>query len=396
MPTVTPRGTRRLTHAALQVRRMAQYRLDQGRVITRKELTDAARAAIRALELRPSLRLVLWELVSCWGEQTLQDRIIVWPSNERLVDKTGLSERSIRYAVAELGRLKLLVVKDSANGKRYAVRDAAGELVEVFGFDLTPLYSGRGTWREMLAAQDSQREAQRRAFDEITICRRATEAALGALAQHYPAVDRVGLEERLDELRGRTPRRVIAVPVVLDDLVRGYQELRQDAEERFYTAGNGGSDCRHIETSEGPPTWKQGHSGEEEAGEASSPIASVEFHSKTKADPSLALIVDACPALAVWDHPIKTETDLVAAARYVRGSLGAHPSAWEEAVAQLGMVRAAITVAIALQLHEDDVASGANRIRNPGGYFRTLVRLVEAGRFNLHAELLALRRRHMT
>ena len=54
-------GGRRLRHAALAARQLA---LDPGRSISRKELSAAAREAEKALQLRPTLRLVLSELVA--------------------------------------------------------------------------------------------------------------------------------------------------------------------------------------------------------------------------------------------------------------------------------------------------------------------------------------------
>ena len=65
-------GGRRLRHAALAARKLA---LEDGRTVTRKELSAAAREAEKALQLRPTLRLVLSELVACWGEQEW-DRIM--------------------------------------------------------------------------------------------------------------------------------------------------------------------------------------------------------------------------------------------------------------------------------------------------------------------------------
>ena len=87
--------------------------------------------------------------------------------------------------------------------------------------------------------------------------------------------------------------------------------------------------------------------------------------------------------------------DLVAAGRFLRASLGAHPSAWDEAVADIGAIQAATTVMYVLQLYDDDVASGRNRIRNAGGYFRSVVRMIKAGQLDLEAELRTLRRRRM-
>ena len=46
---------------------------------------------------------------------------------------------------------------------------------------------------------------RKRAFDEITICRRATEEALRALAEHFPVVDRSELEEPVKGLQAAHP-----------------------------------------------------------------------------------------------------------------------------------------------------------------------------------------------
>ena len=89
--------------------------------------------------------------------------------------------------------------------------------------------------------------------------------------------------------------------------------------------------------------------------------------------------------------------DIVSAGRYLRASLGAHESAWAEAVEEIGLVRAAIAVIYVLQLYDDDVSNGGeSRIKNPGGYFRALARMVKAGKIDLGVELLAMRRRRMS
>ena len=79
-------GGRRLKHAALAARKLA---LEDGRTVTRKELSAAARDAGKALDLRPAQRAVLSELVACWGEQEWE-RLLVWVGR--------------RYATRFLGR----------------------------------------------------------------------------------------------------------------------------------------------------------------------------------------------------------------------------------------------------------------------------------------------------
>ncbi len=133
-------GGRPLTRAALAGRRRA---LDEGRAVSRRELAGHARDAAKSLALRPSLRQVLEALVAAWGEQPWA-RLLVWPSNERLCEKTGLSERAVRYALRDLVALELIAPKDSANGKRYAIRAPDGSIVDAFGFDLLPVVARLG------------------------------------------------------------------------------------------------------------------------------------------------------------------------------------------------------------------------------------------------------------
>jgi replication initiation protein RepC len=107
------------------------------------------------------------------------------------------------------------------------------------------------------------------------------------------------------------------------------------------------------------------------------------------------LVADACPVISYYGHPIRDAADVVSAGRYLRASLGAHPSTWDEAVRTIGDFSAAAAVIYVLQLYDDDVASGRNRIRNAGGYFRSVVRMISRGDINLQSELLAMRRRKL-
>ncbi|WP_262299271.1 plasmid replication protein RepC [Microvirga sesbaniae] len=375
-------GGRRLRHAALAARKFA---LETGRTVTRKELSASAREAEKALGLSAPQRLVLSQLVACWGELEM-DRLLVWPSNQRLISTTGLSERAVRNAVRALIECQVVIPKDSANGKRYAVRDAAGTVVDAFGFDLTPLYARRGEWMAILSDQRRRKESLKRSFDEITICRRAAEEALSALAQYHPGVDRGGIESGLSLLKARTPRRSgTALP---EGLLDAWKDIRQRAEDAFYQAGCGGTQCRQLEAEKGSPSETCDKGIRVEAPPAD-PIPS-------PGQPLLpALVAEACPVVSACAHPIRDAVDVVAAGRFLRASLGAHPSAWDEAVAAIGAVRAATAVIYVLQLYDDDVSSGRNRIRNPGGYFRSVVRMIEAGRLDLEPELMSLRRRRM-
>ncbi|MBM1172262.1 plasmid replication protein RepC [Microvirga arabica] len=378
-------GGRRLRHAALAARKLA---LEDGRTVTRKELSAAAREASKALDLRPAQRAVLSELVACWGEQEWE-RLLVWPSNDYLMSRTGLTERAIRRILRQLIDLQLIAPKDSPNGKRYAVKDLTGQVVDAFGFDLTPVYARRGDWAVVLMEQKQLREVQKRAFDEVTICRRAAEEALSALAEHFPEVNRSELEDQLKALQARTPiRSRITLPA---DLLDAWQLLRTDVEEAFYEAGKAGLGVLHTNNNNGSPS-EPCNKGFPKKAEA---VRSTE---QTPEHLSPELILEACPTLSDYGQPIGDLADIVSAGRYLRASLGAHESAWAEAVEEVGPVRAAIAVIYVLQLYEDDAAKngGESRIKNPGGYFRALTRMVRAGKIDLAVELLAMRRRRMS
>jgi replication initiation protein RepC len=380
---VASSGGRRLRHAALAARKFV---LESGRSVARKELSAAARDAAKALNLRPAQRAVLSELVACWGEQEW-DRLLVWPSNDYLMSRTGLTERAIRRILRQLVDLGLIAPKDSPNGKRFAVKDLTGQVIDAYGFDLTPVYARRGDWAVRIIEQKQLRETQKRAFDEVTICRRATEEALKALEEHFPAIDCTDLQSQLRALLSRTPARSrMTLPA---DLLEAWQDLRKNAEEIFFETGKAGLGVLHKETDNGSPS-ETCNRGFPKKAERVLPKERPAEHVSPE------LIIEACPILTDYPKPIEDVSDVVAAGRYLRASLGAHESAWNEAVAEIGLIKTAITVIYVLQIYDDDVASGESRIKNPGGYFRAMTRMVKAGRIDLGVELLAMRRRRVS
>ena len=378
---VVSTGGRRLTRAVLAAR---DHCVEKERGVARKELSKAAREAEQALEMRPTLRVVLKELVGCWGEQELDGRLMVWPSNEYLISRTGLSERAVRNALRGLTELEVVAPRDSANGKRFARKNRAGEVIDAFGFDLAPLFARQA---EFVAANDArrrQREQQDHLFDAVTIARRATQEAILALHAHFPEIATDDASDALSELMARTPRRSSMAQI--EPLLDAYQSLRLMVEKRFNEAGNAGTKCRHKETDNGSPSES---CIKRLRGEA-------EVVRETEQPVTLALLLETCPAYADLNVRIRDVSDLVVAGRFLRGSIGAHESAWLEAVDSIGAVKAAAAVLFVLQLHSDEVATGIQRIKNPGGYFRALVRMIADRRFHLDTELHALRRRRMS
>jgi len=216
------------------------------------------------------------------------------------------------------------------------------------------------------------------------------------LPEYYPTrTERQILADRADEIVAAAPAETVielgsGSSAKTHLLLDAWQRLRTQVEEAFYEAGNAGLGVRHSNNNNGSPS-EPCNNGFPKKAEA------VRQSEQTPEHLSPELILEACPTLDDYGEPVRDLADIVSAGRYLRASLGAHESAWAEAVEEIGAVQAAIAVIYTLQLYEDDVAKngGESRIKNPGGYFRALTRMVKAGKIDLAVELLALRRRRM-
>jgi replication initiation protein RepC len=373
-------GGRRVTQALLAAR---DYCVENERGVGRKDLSKAAREAEQAFEFRPTARIVLKELVSCWGEQNFDGRLMVWPSNDHLMSRTGLSERAIRNAIGLLVEMRLIAPRDSANGKRFAIKNQKGEVIDAYGFDLAPLFERQAEFVAINSQKRQKRERRKRLWDTLTIARRAAQEAMVSLLEHEHAKDADALTDDLSALLAATPKR--SVEVDLEGLLDRWQKLRLKIEQSFKSAGYAGISCRHIETDNEIPS----ESCSKGLSRKAEPVRQIERNETI----SLALVQDSCPALSEFGVKVRDISELIAAGKFLRGMIGAHESAWLEATERIGAAKAALTVVYVMQMHADDTASGAHRIRNPGGYFRALTRMIEERRFNLETEFHALNRR---
>lgn len=318
--------------------------------------------------MRPSARHILEYLVGCFRGELIKSLHLVWPSNEFLMEQTGLSERAVRYALKELVQLSVIAPRDSANGKRFAIRSAKGQIVDAFGFDLGPLIQRREEIEARARHIKQERQERKRQLDEVTICRRHVLAVANAL--QTPAL--LAEIERLERL---TPRRDTKMPVTA--ALAMWRSLKEEA-DRLHITAFGGKNSRHIEDNNDSPDQSCSNGkGEYEGGGAAISITDV---------------VDACPdAIAYADDGYSNLVELSATAGRLRGGLGVHESAWSEALGSLGL-QAGVAFFVTLQHYDRDQARKA-QIKNFGGYFRAFVRKVAAGQLDLKQEIAALKYR---
>lgn len=336
-----------------------------------KDLFKAAKLAAKALNLRPGACFVLDQLVGCYGGEKIGGRYLVWPANEFLMERTRLSERGVRYSIRTLIDDGVITTKESANGKRFAIRSKTGQIHDAYGLDLTPLLARLEEFERRCEEIQAAAEHRRRQFDEITICRRSTLEMLNTDWFAETPVD--DLQSEFDRLMTLTPRRdSFASP---DAALAAWRALHEVTQARYDTAC-GGNSSRLIEDNKDAPD-QSCNNGMDENG-----VARVEV--------TLVDVLAACPDAVAYATDVRTERDLIRAAGTLRGAFGTHESAWHEAIDMLGASRAAVAFFVVLQRHAED---NGEKIKNFGGYFRAYVRMIEQGRVDLGDEVRGMRRR---
>ena len=132
---------------------------------------------------------VLSALLSCHKETELRasDNLVVFPSNKELARRAhGISEPTLRRALAQLVAARLLARRDSPNGKRYARRGVGGDITRVFGFDLRPLLARAADIALMAEDVAAERREMADLRERITLTRRDIVKSF-ALAQETDA-----------------------------------------------------------------------------------------------------------------------------------------------------------------------------------------------------------------
>jgi replication initiation protein RepC len=138
----SPANPRRLTQGATSAlqRWDTPPRLDD-RSLTLGQLLAAFKGAARYIGLRGN---VLVAMDYFFGLTRAQDwvgecRPIVWPSAREQGEALGLSPSGVKFLNRRLLELGLIIAKDSPTGARWGRRNHNGQIIEAFGFDLSPM-----------------------------------------------------------------------------------------------------------------------------------------------------------------------------------------------------------------------------------------------------------------
>lgn len=370
-----------------------------------RNLTDAR----HVFRLSDRAIAVLSALLSFHKDATISaEGCVVFPSNRKLSERAhGISESTLRRALAQLVEAGLVIRKDSPNGKRYPKGNSPAD---AYGFDLTPLVARQ---QEIAAAADAikeDRKREREARERVTVLSRDIRKAANFLLEatdgtHEGAMD--VLEQLMAALKSR-PRSLSEAEDQAFDLGLLMAKVAQMAtlehEAAKFRSDNTNSDNLHANPRQTErhkqdsnptnilnlePSFENGESDsgqsqpeaqqmpeDDRREEGNISARRSAFTSTDRFD--VATIMAACPSLKEWSGLlfVRDWDDLIRASHTVRPALGISPSAWQEAIDAMGETGAAVTMATILQRTEDGI------IRNPGGYLRTLVAEAIDGKFS--------------
>jgi replication initiation protein RepC len=385
----TPFGRRPMTLALVR-RQKALADIKQGKTVDKWKVFRDASAAMELLGIQSNSLAVLDALLSFHPNNELRQdaQLIVFPSNAQLALRAhGMAGATLRRHLAILVESGLIFRKDSANGKRYARKDAAGQIESAFGFDLSPLLARSEELAIMAQQVMANRAAFRKAKESLTICRRDVRKLITAAMEEGLEGDWQEVEDVYVALVGRIPRvpTLAGVTSILEEM----QMLHEEVVNRLEMQENSGNSStnhahseQHIQNSNTKSFNELEPGSEKEQGAMPSKIRPPKSE-PMKAFP-LGMVLRACPSIGDYGPGgvISGWRDLMSAAVVVRSMLGVSPSAYQDACDAMGPEMAAAAIACILER--------ANFINSAGGYLRDLTRRSERGEFSLGPMIMAL------
>jgi len=392
LPT-TPFGRRSLSLAQIASQMVAKQRPPEA-VAHKWNIFRALCTARSRLGLSERSLTVLNALLTFHPETVLSgDDLVVFPSNEQIALRAhGMPSSTMRRHLAQLVDARLLIRRDSPNGKRYARKGREGAISQAFGFDLSPLVARADEIMGLAEAVIAEQRAYRYARERITLARRdivkmietgIEEEVPPPIGQGASTWESVNAHYRAMVSRIPANASLQALEEAGGALTALAADLTKTLENHIKESNLGAKGARnehHIQTSNPKPPIDLEPSLPEGPGPKAEPPRK-QPEPAERAFP-LGMVLSACPDIVDYAKGgISHWRDLLAAAAVVRGMLGISPSAWEEAQSVMGELQAAIVIACLLQR--------SATISSPGGYLRELTRKAGVGEFSLGPILMA-------
>lgn len=398
---------RRLAEAQWASARLADAYQGLPEGISKAMLLDRFERAAPRLGLGDGVVRLIRALVRVTQEQdwTGKTRPLAWPSNDALGEELQRSRTVIQGLIRTLVRAGLVHMKDSGNGKRWGYRGERGQIIEAFGFDLSPLAVRWDEFADLAAARGLEQERRRhlkRKLGEVrreirTVCADALHHEMTGFDWHGAIAKAAGRLPRTPSLE-ELERLLEAFEALLSGVDAAWVKAR-----KFKTSEPTGTEDRaHKEPTTQPRSEGSTYLSlrKEVVGPAEGPGRPPVDIAVTEATPGLcpveeiiplSLVLEAVPELHEHlDDPGSAEwEDLAEATGRLAPLMGVNLSALREARSILGRNRASIALATVLaRWKAGEIASSA------GGYLRAMCERERFGALHLLPSLYGLKERH--
>lgn len=394
---------RRLADAQWAAARLVESYQGLPEGVSKAMLLDRFERAAPRLDIGEGVVRLIRSLVRVTQEQDWTGGIfrpIAWPSNDMLGEELQRSRTAIQSLIRGAVRAGLVHMKDSGNGKRYGYRGDRGEIVEAFGFDLSPLGARWDEFADLAAARGIEQARRRHLRLKVSEIRREIRTVgADALERDYDGYD---WQRAIDLASGRLPRSptlpdLESLEVQFLGLLAAVDKAWLEAREGSESEPTGSESRAQKEPTTEPPANRATYAAfrnEVVAGRPSQDVADPGGgkppHVEEEVLP-LSLVLEAVPEIhGFMDDPGLAEwEDLVTAAYQATTLLGINLTAWREARETMGRNRAAIAVATILARWRDgEIKSSC------GGYLRAMCERERTRELHLMPSLFGLRDRH--
>ena len=287
---------------------------------------------------------------------------ICFAGNLAIADRIGSSgDSTVNRSLRRLEAAGLIERRQSANRKRYAQRNRAGVILRASGIDLAPLILYRSDLAEMAARAEREREDLDHLREDCKALTLDLSLAVDTGMLPDPGPDLTAL---LDEARRALRRKPASVPMAT---------LRARLSLALETIPDTGAPIKHPPAIEDSPA-------PDESDDLSDTDAQIERHIDSRyelSDPrqdspiTFREITEAFPTFIGYIDEKDDIDDIQKTSDALARGLGDTDAPWRECKRQLGFPIAFILLGFLLENHP--------RIRNVGGYLRTLTREIGDG-----------------
>lgn len=363
--------------------------------VTKIRVLQMLKDAAPRLGLSHGIVLMIEEMVAATQPQDWTGAYppVSWISNERLEIDLGRSRTQVQHYIRTAIAAGLIAPKDSPNGKRYGRRGDRGEIVEAYGFDLSPLAVRYEELEAISEAAKADLAETRRLRRTITCERRLVRQAAGdALERGCSGFDwRAAIvEASAQTARGTALEDLRRVAKSVRELLRAVDKAWLESREKEESEPKGPESRAHKRPTTNLPASEASYRAcrEEVAARAAIPSATDRDEEREEGEVlPLSLVLGAVPELHPYIEDPKTADwdEVVGAAYDALPDLGINHSAWVEARQAMGVRAAAVAVATILARRTD----GEIR-KSAGGYLRAMTERARTGELHLLRSLYGL------